>query len=245
MLLEKAIIPGNYKNYVFDLYGTLVDIHTDENSTILWEKLSMFMGYYAAIYEADELKTSYEQIVKGFENSYVHEAFPEIDIYDVFEKLYTDKGIEPTRELVEHTAQFFRILSTEYVKTYPGTREMLTGLKEQGKQIYLLSNAQRLFTAFEMNRIEILDLFNDVLISSDYKTKKPDRKFFDILIKKHNIKPEETLFIGNDSKTDIAGARMVGFNTFYVNSNISPQGDSGEEADYIVENFEKWETIRK
>lgn len=28
--LNKAILPDKYDNYVFDLYGTLVDIHTDE-----------------------------------------------------------------------------------------------------------------------------------------------------------------------------------------------------------------------
>lgn len=29
---------GNmYDNYVFDLYGTLVDIHTEENDAKVWE----------------------------------------------------------------------------------------------------------------------------------------------------------------------------------------------------------------
>ena len=28
--LEKAILPLEYETYVFDLYGTLVDIHTEE-----------------------------------------------------------------------------------------------------------------------------------------------------------------------------------------------------------------------
>ena len=27
-----------YKNYIFDLYGTLVDINTDENKRYLWDK---------------------------------------------------------------------------------------------------------------------------------------------------------------------------------------------------------------
>ena len=29
--LKKAKLPMDYEQYVFDLYGTLVDIHTDEN----------------------------------------------------------------------------------------------------------------------------------------------------------------------------------------------------------------------
>ena len=46
-----------YENYIFDLYGTLVDIHTDEEKTELWEKLAQFYGYYGAVYTAEELKT--------------------------------------------------------------------------------------------------------------------------------------------------------------------------------------------
>ena len=46
--LQKAILPKHYENYVFDLYGTLVDIHTDEEPRELWEKLVLFFGYYGA-----------------------------------------------------------------------------------------------------------------------------------------------------------------------------------------------------
>ena len=42
-----------YKNYIFDLYGTLVDIHTDEEQELLWEKLALFYGYYDAVYEPE------------------------------------------------------------------------------------------------------------------------------------------------------------------------------------------------
>ena len=45
-------LPLTYDNYIFDLYGTLVDIHTDESDTAIWEKLAMFYGYYGALYEA-------------------------------------------------------------------------------------------------------------------------------------------------------------------------------------------------
>ena len=40
--LNKAILPDKYDNYVFDLYGTLVDIHTDEEPKEIWDKLALF-----------------------------------------------------------------------------------------------------------------------------------------------------------------------------------------------------------
>ena len=108
-------LPLTYDNYIFDLYGTLVDIHTDESDTAIWEKLAMFYGYYGALYEAKELKARYETLVKSseaelkkkledmdiekqneasdaqFAISYAHEASPEIHIEDVFEKLYAER----------------------------------------------------------------------------------------------------------------------------------------------------------
>lgn len=249
--LDKAILPLDYDTYVFDLYGTLVDIHTEENDNTLWEKLAMFYGYYGALYEPEELQNVYDELVKGKEASlkmtlegdprYSHEASPEIEITEVFEELFVRKGITPTKELSVHAGQFFRVLSTIYVKIYPGTVEMLERLKDAGKKVYLLSNAQRIFTEYEMRVLDIFKLFDAVLISSDYKTKKPDKRFFDILIDTYNIDASKTLFIGNDSRTDIGGAKTVSFDTFYVNSNISPENDKADSADYVVEHFERWD----
>lgn len=189
-------LPLTYDNYIFDLYGTLVDIHTDESDTAIWEKLAMFYGYYGALYEAKELSV--------------------------------------------HTGQFFRVMSTEYIKLYPGTKEMLKELKKAGKNIYLLSNAQRIFTAYEMRRLDIFDLFDDVFISSDYNTKKPDIRFYTELINKHDIDVSKSLFIGNDSTTDIKGAKECLMDAFYVRSNISPKDDMAHDADYIIDNFTNW-----
>ena len=93
-----------------------------------------------------------------------------------------------------------------------------------------------------MHTLNIASNFDDIFISSDYQTKKPDERFFGILMEKHNIDPKQTLFVGNDSRTDIGGATQVGMHTFYVNSNISPENDMAENADYIVADFERWET---
>ena len=248
--LKKAILPMHYDVYVFDLYGTLVDIHTDENDMVVWDKLSLFYGYYGAGYTGEELKTAYGKLVKGKEKhlkstlekdpKYSYEASPEIEITDVFLELFSAKGIQADRELAVHTGQFFRVLTTEYVQLYKGTQKMLGRLCEAGKKLYLLSNAQRIFTEYEMRKLDLVKYFDGILISSDYKTKKPDKRFFDALISKYDINPEKALFVGNDSRSDIMGAQTVGFDTFYVKSNISPMGDMAEDATYYVTDFVQW-----
>lgn len=257
-ILEHAVLPMDYENYVFDLYGTLVDVHTDESKQELWDKLCLFYGYYGAFYTPKELQTSYRALITQEEaqmkrslaenegesgNSiirYAHESFPELEITDVFQALYTQKGVEVDRALAIHTGQFFRALATEYVKLYEGTEDMLQELKNAGKKIYLLSNAQRIFTAYEMNALGITKYFDEIMISSDYGTKKPDKRFFDLLTEKCHLDISKSIYVGNDSRCDVGGAKKIGMDTFYICSNISPENDSAPEATYQVPEFKKW-----
>lgn len=217
-----------YDNYIFDLYGTLVDIRTEEGKEELWEKLALFYGYYDAHYTPEELKQRYGELVSAGEKNMqkkddVHEAHPEIKIEQVFKALFEEKGVNADMTLAVHAGQFFRILSTEYVKLYEGTVEMLEALKAAGKKIYLLSNAQRIFTEYEMHTLGIAKYFDDIFISSECGVKKPDSRFFEMLIEKHKIDVVKSIMIGNDGKSDIGGAKSVGLSTFYIHSNISPE----------------------
>ncbi len=246
------MLPDNYTNYIFDLYGTLVDIHTDEDASQVWEKLALFMSYYKAQYSPKDLKAAYLKLVKKEQALLItkkpaqinrndsHEATPEIDIKAVFKKLYTNKNVAASEELVLHTGQFFRALSTEYIRVYPGTIDMLTALRSSGKKVYLLSNAQRIFTAYELQSLGLMDFFDDIFISSDYGTKKPDAAFFNALINAHQLDVNQSLYIGNDSICDIYGAGSLGMDTFYVHSNISPKGDKAEDATYSIDDFAGW-----
>lgn len=215
-----------YENYLFDLYGTLVDIHTDETSKEVWERLSYFYGYYGAGYTPEELSVSYSDIIQkneGVIRGDAHEMFPEIQIEDVFLELFTRKGVKADNTLAIHAGQFFRVLSTEYVKLYDGAVELLEYLKKQGKRVCLLSNAQRIFTEYEMRSLGIYDMFDEVYISSDYHCKKPDIKFYNVLLDELELDRSKTIMIGNDNRCDIEGAKAAGLDTFYIHSNISPE----------------------
>ncbi len=251
MLLEHAKLPDTYDAYIFDLYGTLVDIHTEEGDPQVWEKLALFLSYYQARYTPEELKEYYGILVRTKEQGlklelendcrYAHEASPEIDLAEVFRDIYEKAGVHADDSLIVHTGQFFRVLTTHYVRLYGGTEEMLKSLREKGKKIYLLSNAQRIFTAFEMEALDLVKYFDDIFISSDYRTKKPDERFFRLLLEKHDIRTDRALFVGNDSRTDIGGARQVGLDTYYICSNISPKGDKAPNATYYVNDFTAWQ----
>ncbi|MCM1388145.1 MAG: HAD family hydrolase [Bacillus sp. (in: Bacteria)] len=233
-----------YQDYIFDLYGTLVDIRTDEKQQALWDKMSLFYGYYGAAYKAGELHALYLSLVSAKEKEkrsiyaeqphYEHESYPEIPIEEVFRELYEKKGVRPTKELVLHTGQMFRVFSTHHIRLYAGAKELLQKLKEKKRGVYLLSNAQRIFTEYELRYLRIYDCFDGILISSDYGVKKPDERFFRLLTEKYQIEPEKALMIGNDLDCDIAGAKKLGMDTFYIHSAISPALKRTVDADYAM-----------
>ena len=51
-----------YRNYVFDFYGTLADIRTDEENPQLWEKMSEIYAALGAPYRAEELKSAFRKM---------------------------------------------------------------------------------------------------------------------------------------------------------------------------------------
>ena len=82
-----------YENILFDLYGTLIDIRTDEEMPELWEKMAVYYSERGAEYTADEIQKEYVRLVAE-EKKRVAKAYPEykmidIPIENVFEKLYT------------------------------------------------------------------------------------------------------------------------------------------------------------
>ncbi len=217
-----------YKNCIFDLYGTLVDIRTDETKPELWERLSLFYGFQGAVYTPEELRNSYFEIVHELEK-----VSREIQIEQVFRKLFERKGVPADDSLAIHAGQFFRILSIEHLRLYDGAKEMLMRLRESGRKVYLLSNAQRIFTEYEIKYLGIWFSFDDIFISSDYNCKKPDPEFYNKLISKHNIDRETAIMIGNDGVCDIAGAKSAGLHTLYIKSDISPD-EPVPDADHVL-----------
>lgn len=213
-----------YKNIIFDLYGTLVDISTTEEIYTLWRNLARFYSYNGAPYKANEIKKRYIAEVNNLLSECKYD-YPDIDILTVFNELYLFKGISVNTQCLEHTAEFFRILSTRYIRLYDGAVQLIDELHKRGRGVYLLTNAQRSFTVPELRSLGILDSFDGIVISSDEGCAKPDRHFFNILLDRYSLSAEDCLMVGNDVNTDIKGALSCGMDCVYVHSNLSPKVD--------------------
>ena len=95
---EVTVVQKEYKNFVFDLYGTLVDIHTDEESSALWERFSLYLLTKGLSYDPLVLHSTYLQFCRE-EGRKVEAALgsregpAEIDLMNVFRRLAEYDGI--------------------------------------------------------------------------------------------------------------------------------------------------------
>ena len=215
-----------YRAYLFDLYGTLVDIHTDETRPALWRAMAGWFAAEGAGYEPRALQEAYLRLCAA-EEAAMKRAAPdieaEIDISAVFTGLYAEKGVAAEEALIGRTAAAFRRLSTTHLRCYAGAEELLRALRRQGSLVILLSNAQRLFTAPELESLGLTELFDGIFLSSDYGCKKPDGRFFAAPMAQFGLKPSDCLMIGNDPVCDAWGASRAGMDCVYIRSALSPK----------------------
>ncbi len=237
-----------YTDLIFDLYGTLVDIHTEESQEV-WEKTALYFGYYGAHYTAECLKADFETELRRRKAvaGQSYECFPDIPFHEVMADLFRAKGIDRNADVLGiHAAQLFRICSTEYIRLYPKVLDSLALLRKKGYRLWLLSNAQEVFTAYELNHLGLTDAFDGIYISSRFGYRKPDVRFFRALLEEHRLDRRNCLMIGNDRETDIAGARAAGLDTFYMHTALTPSDQLPADPNNPME-FEgdDWEQIVK
>ena len=241
-----------YEAFVFDFYGTLADIRTNEAKPILWRKMSEMYSSLGAHYSPTELKKDYlslceraaEQIQAEGERKYGGEFLGELDLTTVFQTLFQNKGISCSRERAADYAGFFRMLSREKLKVYEGAKETMERLRKAGKGVYLLSNAQSDFTRPEIELLRLSDCFDGMLISSEEECKKPSPVFYRRLTERYGLSPENCLMMGNDIDADIKGAMSVGMDTFYIHTATSPQLAAEPDATYVVMDGD-WHRVAK
>jgi len=213
-----------YTDLIFDLYGTLVDIHTEEDA-LVWEKTALYFGFYGAHYTGGELRAAFRTAMQEREAQagQSYECFPDIPFELVMADLFRSRGVTDNADTLGiNAAQLFRISSIEYLRLYPGTLDALASLRKKGFRLWLLSNAQRIFTAYELCSLGLGNQLDGIYISSDYRCRKPDVRFFRALIDEQKLDISRCLMIGNDLLTDISGAQNAGLDTLYMHTNLTP-----------------------
>jgi putative hydrolase of the HAD superfamily len=196
------------KTFLFDLYGTLLDIHTDEEKESLWMTLAEALGESSQTWQT--VREEYRQGCAALSRT----KFEEIDLSQVFATMLAKRGIENLSPL--SLAKTFRLASMEHLHLFPYVKEMLIGLRHRGAKVYLLSNAQACFTKAEIDAAGLTPYFDGVILSSELGWKKPSKEFFLMAQELFHFDFSCAYYVGNDLHDDVLGAHSVGVKTVYI-----------------------------
>lgn len=217
-----------WRNYAFDLYGTLVDIHTDQEALSLWRPFAWYWALWGMEGTPGKLKAAYFRLCAAEEEKLSRAMRKkgvtgpvEIDVLRVWRAMARETGGSLSLAKAREVSRVFRALSIRWLRLYPGAAETLQTLRAAGKRVALLTNAQESFTRPELNLLGLGNAFDDVFISSEAGVKKPSPAFF-ALLSRAGMKPEETVMIGNDCVCDCQGAECAGMDSLYIHTRQSP-----------------------
>lgn len=210
------------RTYIFDLYGTLADVCTEEGSAVFWEGAARDAKTFGAEYTGESLRRRYlalcadEVRIRAEALPDVPEPYLEPELFNVFRRLLRENGADETN--AKPFAAAFRRRSTLWLRPMPHATETLDALKRRGARIFLLSNAQSCFTADELDTLGFSDRFDGVILSSDAGMKKPYRGLYELLLNRYGIDRQTAVMVGNDADADIGGAHAAGLMSRYIHT---------------------------
>lgn len=210
------------KGIFFDLYGTLIDILTDEHDPWVYSTLSRYLSYRDVKIAPKELKKTYfEDIQSQLKQS--NESYPEVDVCKIFSNILHQYGNDKiySKSAIMDTAVLFRSLTMRRFEVFQGVYEVLGSLVEK-YELALISDAQWVFTEPEMAMLGLTKFFKLRILSSRFGFKKPDTRLFDMSMKKLMIRAEESVYIGDNPQKDLVGAKKAGMKFILFRSEFKP-----------------------
>ena len=193
----------------FDLYGTLIDIRTDENDLWVYDTLSRYLSYHSVDIRPEELKKVYfGEIEQSLRQS--RQMYPEIDVYKIFFKIMYKYGNRRySKSIVVDITMLFRSLTMRHFGVFARLYDVLASINEKYKT-GLISDAQWVFAEPEMQMLGLDRFFKLCILSSRFGFKKPDTRMFTLAMERQGVTPEESVYIGDNPRKDLIGAKNAG-----------------------------------
>ncbi len=97
-----------------------------------------------------------------------------------------------------------------YCVPFPGLLELLAELRKKQLALGMITNGYEQFQLENIKSLGIESYFDVILISESEGIKKPDPQIFRRALKKINLAPEESIFVGDHLDNDVKAAESLG-----------------------------------
>jgi putative hydrolase of the HAD superfamily len=187
--MTAAMIDWNAIDTVLlDMDGTLLDLHFDNH---FW--LEYVPRRYASIHQCEESEAK-EQLTSRFESERGTLNWYCLDYWS--EQLSLD--VPALKREIQHL-----------IAIRPYVTEFLQQLKEGPQHVMLVTNAHRRSLEIKLDQTGIAELFDEIVVSHDYRTPKEQVKFWQQLRATHPFDPARSLLI-DDTASVLHAAQRFG-----------------------------------
>lgn len=171
---------------------------------VIWDLDGTLLDSYDVIIES--LYLTFLEIGREMSRDEIHRHTIEFSTKSLFQKIAGERGI-PMEQL---RRRYSEISSEKYleIKIMRNGREVLQVLKENGIENYVYTHRGRT-TLPVLNNLGLTDCFKDILTSQSGFARKPDSEAIVHLIRKHELDPSNTYYVG-DRSIDMACAENAG-----------------------------------
>ena len=222
----------NIKGVIFDLDNTLLDFMKMKEVAVK----SAIKGMIEAGLEIDE-KKSYEEIVSIYEEF----GWENQKVFDVF--LNKSIGYVDNKFLAAGIVAYRRAREANLL-AYPNVNRTLVSLTKLGIKLAVVSDAPSREAWMRIYYLNLYHFFDAVITFDDSGERKPSSKPFEMALNKLQLKPEDSLMIGDWPERDVVGAKQIGMRTaFAVYGDTFGTNNSG--ADWDIQDVSEIITIIK
>ena len=181
------------KAIIFDLYDTLIKVHTKTNPYL---------------YMISTCKGSMRYNTKTIINHLLMEDYTTPELIQYFD---LDLDVDEFHKMINKELNSCGAIS--------GTYRVLTKLKEKYK-LFLLSNVATPYKS-PYYKLHLDIYFEKEFFSCDEKDKKPNASFYQKVLDYSGLKKEELIMIGDNPISDYRGAREFGIDAILRDPNAS------------------------
>jgi putative hydrolase of the HAD superfamily len=203
------------KGIIFDLYGTLIDIRTDEDDFYTYDTVSKWLQYKGVKIDPEVLKSEYHSKIAD-RMAVSKQQYPEVRVEEIFAEICNENAIwkSDTTYLGIETSKVFRSASLRRMRPFEESLTILQRYKDIPK--CLVSNGQRVFSEKELRFLGLYEYFDHVIFSSDVRYKSLILVSSIIALDRLKLKPDEVLSIGDTVENDVITPREMGMEAMHV-----------------------------
>lgn len=128
-----------------------------------------------------------------------------------------------SRQLAEETVAALHRDCIPTVELIEGAVDTLRRLQDMGFRLGIISNAAYApFLTWILERFEIIEFFEQVVVSADVGTRKPWPEIFFLTLDRMGLSSSEAAYVGDDFRRDIVAAKRAGLRAIWYRPEDDP-----------------------